>query len=287
MRNSFSKILTLIMLMSLLLVGIAFAQPAAKAQPGEQNTAEQVEQTEDAVAPEEEAAPVEQEEVEQAVEEMEKSSGFRSVAEFLFGRSLVKEFVDGGWAMWPILAVLIYGLAYAIWKFISLMYAKVNLNKFLAEILPLIKEKKIKEAAEKAQKTRGPVAAVVYAGLIKADRGIEAVEKNMENAAMIEMSYLEKGFVEMTSTITLAPMFGFLGTVDGMIVAFDAIAKARSVDATIVADGIKIALITTKYGLISAIPVQLFYNIFTTMVDGIVIDMQRASEKVTEALIES
>ncbi len=287
MRNSFSKILTLIMLMSLLLVGIAFAQPAAKAKPGEQNTAEQVEQTEDAVAPEEEAAPVEQEEVEQAVEEMEKSSGFRSVAEFLFGRSLVKEFVDGGWAMWPILAVLIYGLAYAIWKFISLMYAKVNLNKFLAEILPLIKEKKIKEAAEKAQKTRGPVAAVVYAGLIKADRGIEAVEKNMENAAMIEMSYLEKGFVEMTSTITLAPMLGFLGTVDGMIVAFDAIAKARSVDATIVADGIKIALITTKYGLISAIPVQLFYNIFTTMVDGIVIDMQRASEKVTEALIES
>jgi len=273
--------------MSLLLVGIAFAQPAAKAKPGEQNTAEQVEQTEDAVAPEEEAAPVEQEEVEQAVEEMEKSSGFRSVAEFLFGRSLVKEFVDGGWAMWPILAVLIYGLAYAIWKFISLMYAKVNLNKFLAEILPLIKEKKIKEAAEKAQKTRGPVAAVVYAGLIKADRGIEAVEKNMENAAMIEMSYLEKGFVEMTSTITLAPMLGFLGTVDGMIVAFDAIAKARSVDATIVADGIKIALITTKYGLISAIPVQLFYNIFTTMVDGIVIDMQRASEKVTEALIES
>lgn len=287
MRNSFSKILTLIMLMSLLLVGIAFAQPAAKAQPGEQNTAEQVEQTEDAVAPEEEAAPVEQEEVEQAVEEMEKSSGFRSVAEFLFGRSRVKEFVDGGWAMWFILAVLIYGLAYAIWKFISLMYAKVNLNKFLAEILPLIKEKKIKEAAEKAQKTRGPVAAVVYAGLIKADRGIEAVEKNMENAAMIEMSYLEKGFVEMTSTITLAPMLGFLGTVDGMIVAFDAIAKARSVDATIVADGIKIALITTKYGLISAIPVQLFYNIFTTMVDGIVIDMQRASEKVTEALIES
>ena len=109
----------------------------------------------------------------------------------------------------------------------------------------------------------------------------------MENAAMIEMSYLEKGFVEMTSTITLAPMLGFLGTVAGMIVAFDAIAKARSVDATIVAEGIKIALITTQYGLIAAIPIQLLYNIFTTMVDGLVIDMQRASEKVTEALIES
>lgn len=286
MRNSFSKILTLIMLMSLLLVGVAFAQPAGQDAQGEENTAEQVDQAEDAEAIKEEAAPVE-EEVEEVAEEVEKSSGFRNVAEFLFGRSLVKEFVDGGWAMWPILVVLIYGLAYAIWKFISLMYAKVNLNKFLEEILPLIKDKKIKEAQEKAQATRGPVAAVVYAGLLKADRGIEAVEKSMENAAMIEMSYLEKGFVEMTSTITLAPMLGFLGTVDGMIVAFDAIAKARSVDATIVADGIKIALITTKYGLISAIPVQLFFNIFTTMVDGLVIDMQRASEKVTEALIES
>ncbi len=280
MRNSFSKILTLIMLMSLLLVGIAFAQEAPAEQVGE-DAVEQVEETVEAAAPEEAAVP------EQAVEEIEQKSGIRGVAEFLFGRSLVKEFVDGGWAMWPILFVLIYGLAYSIWKFISLMYAKVNLNKFLAEVLPLIKDKKIKEATEFAQKTRGPVAAVVYAGLLKTDRGIDAVEKNMENAAMIEMSYLEKGFVEMTSTITLAPMLGFLGTVDGMIVAFDAIAKARSVDATIVADGIKIALITTKYGLIAAIPIQLFYNIFTTMVDGLVIDMQRASEKVTEALIES
>ncbi|HPH61702.1 MAG TPA: MotA/TolQ/ExbB proton channel family protein [Candidatus Syntrophosphaera sp.] len=217
----------------------------------------------------------------------EKSSGLKGVAEFLFGRSLVKSFLDGGWAMWPILFVFIYGLAYAIWKFISLMYAKINLNDFLNKILPLIKERKIKEATEIAKKTRGPVAAVVYAGLLKADSGVEAVEKSMENAAMIEMSYLEKGFVEMTSTITLAPMLGFLGTVSGMVVAFDAIAKARSVDATIVAEGIKIALITTQYGLIAAIPIQLLYNIFTTMVDGLVIDMQRASEKVTEALIES
>jgi biopolymer transport protein ExbB len=109
----------------------------------------------------------------------------------------------------------------------------------------------------------------------------------MENAATIEMSYLEKGFVEMTTTIALAPLLGFLGTVDGMILAFDAIAKARSVDATIVAYGIKVALITTKYGLIVAFPTQFIYNIFTTMVDGLVIDMQRASEKVIEALIES
>jgi biopolymer transport protein ExbB len=271
MRNKFSKILPIIMLMSMLLVTFAYAQPADTA----------------AVADTAIAAPVADVATPEAPAEVQKSSGLKSVAEFLFGKSLVKQFLDGGWAMWPILLVFVYGLAYAIWKFISLMYAKINLNDFLAKILPLIKEKKIKDATELAKKTRGPVAAVIYAGLLKADRGVDAVEKSMENAAMIEMSYLEKGFVEMTSTITLAPMLGFLGTVSGMIVAFDAIAKARSVDATIVADGIKIALITTQYGLIAAIPIQLFYNIFTTMVDGLVIDMQRASEKVTETLIES
>ncbi len=249
MRKRFSKILLLVIVLGVLLTSFAYAQTTEPA--------------------------------------AQQSSGLKAIAEFLFGRSLVKTFIDGGWAMWPILVVAIYGIAYIIWKFIALMYAKINLNDYLNKIIPLIKEKKIAEATELSKKTRGPVAAVVYAGLLKADRGIEAVEKSMENAAMVEMSYLEKGFVEMTSTITLAPMLGFLGTVNGMIVAFDAIAKARSVDATIVADGIKIALITTEAGLVVAIPVQFLYNIFTTMVDGLVIDMQRASEKVTEALIES
>jgi biopolymer transport protein ExbB len=104
---------------------------------------------------------------------------------------------------------------------------------------------------------------------------------------MIEMSYLEKGFVEMSSAITLAPMLGFLGTVSGMITAFAAIAAARAVDATIVASGIMIALITTQAGLLVAIPIQFFNNIFITMVDGLVIDMQRATEKVVETLIEN
>lgn len=217
----------------------------------------------------------------------EAVSGTKNLAEFVFGSGMVKWFKDGGWAMWPILLVTIYGLAYIIWKFITLLQAKINLNNFLGRIIPLIKEKKFKEAIDLASKTRGPVAAILHAGLLKASQGVNAVEKTMENAAMIEMSYLEKGFIELSTTITLAPMLGFLGTVSGMISAFDAIAAARAVDATIVASGIKIALITTQAGLIVAIPVQFFNNIFTTMVDGLVIDMQRASEKVIEALIES
>jgi len=213
--------------------------------------------------------------------------GLQSFAELVFGSGMVKWFKDGGWAMWPILFVTIYGLAYIIWKFIALITGKVNLNSFLNKIIPLIKEKKIKEALEIAKATRGPVASIIYAGLLKADGGYSAVEKAIENAAMIEMSYLEKGFLEMSTTITLAPMLGFLGTVAGMIAAFDAIAAARAVDATIVASGIKIALITTEAGLIVAIPVQFFNNMFVTMVDSRVIDMQRASEKVIEALLEA
>ncbi len=248
MRKIFSKVLVLTVMMTMLLISLSYAQ---------------------------------------APETAEAAAGSKSIAEFLFGRWLVNFFTNGGWVMWPILLVAIYGLAYVIWKFIALMYAKINLNEFLNKVTPLIKQKKYKEAAEIAKKTRGPVASIVYEGLLKGDRGVDAVEKSMENAAMIEMSYLEKGFVEISSAISLAPMLGFFGTVDGMVVAFDAIAKARSVDATIVASGIKIALITTEAGLAVAIPIQLLYNIFTTQVDALVIDMQRASEKVIETMIES
>jgi biopolymer transport protein ExbB len=216
-----------------------------------------------------------------------KGGIIENVAIVIFGSGLVRWFKDGGWAMWPILFVATYALAYMIWKLIALLYGKIRLNSFIDTIVPLVKQKKFKEATDFAGKTRGPVAAIIYAGLLKADRGVDAFEKAIENAAMIEMSYLEKGFTEMSAGITLAPMLGFLGTVAGMITAFDAIAAARAVDATIVASGIKIALITTEAGLSVAIPVQFFNNLFVTWVDGLVIDMQRASEKVTEALIEA
>lgn len=248
--RKFSYIMLLVVLVSLVLPGVAFAQEA-------------VEQTAAAT----------------------NGGGMENFAELVFGSGMVKWFKDGGWAMWPIIIVAIYGLAYIIWKFIALIYGKINLNNFLDKVVPLIKSRKYKEAAELAKGTRGPVAAIIYAGLLKAEGGIPAVEKAIENAAMIEMSYLEKGFIELSTTITLAPMLGFLGTVSGMISAFDAIAAARAVDATIVASGIKIALITTQFGLIVAIPVQFFNNIFTTMVDGLVIDMQKATEKVIEAML--
>ena len=272
MKKRFSLTLLLILSMTFVFTSLAYAQDAAgTADPATVTTV--ADSATPAVATETVAdAP---------------ASGNKNFAEFVFGSGIVKWFKDGGWAMWLILFVAIYSLAYGVWKFITLIYAKINLNKFLNTILAFIKDKKIKEALELAKKTRGPVAAITYAGLLKYDRGSDAVDKAMESAAMIEMSYLEKGFIEMSSGITLAPMLGFLGTIAGMITAFAAIAAARAVDATIVASGIMIALITTEFGLIVAIPIQFLNNIFVTMVDGLVLDMQRASEKVIETLIEN
>jgi len=220
-------------------------------------------------------------------EETEQMSNLEILARKLVGGYMVKLFLDGGWLNWPILILFIWGLALSIWKLLSLSYAKINVADFLNKIIPLVKDKKYKEAIEIANKTRGPVAAVVYAGLLKTDRGVEAVEKAIENTATIEMASLEKQFISMSSVINLAPLVGFFGTILGMRIAFDAIAAAGDVDPTIVADGISVALITTMTGLSVAIPVQFFFNVALQMVDGLVLDMQRAIDKVTETIIEN
>jgi len=220
-------------------------------------------------------------------DEADRMSNLEILARKLVGGFMVKLFIDGGWLMWPILFLGIWGIALCIWKFVALTYAKANVSDFLNDILPLVKNKKYQEAIEVAKKTRGPVAAVIEAGLLKADRGTEAVEKAIENTATIEMAFLEKQFISMSTVINLAPLVGFFGTILGMIVAFDAIAAAGDVDPTIVADGISLALITTMAGLAVAIPVQLFFNILLQMVDNIVLDMQRAIDKVVETFVEN
>jgi biopolymer transport protein ExbB len=220
-------------------------------------------------------------------DESPSMSGFEMFARKILGSGFVDLFINGGFTMWPILILLIWAIATIIWKLVSLSYAKTNVNDFLDKIVPLIKEHKFAEAIKISESTKGPVAAVVHAGLLKADKGIESVEKAMENAGILEMAFLEKGFIPISTTINLAPMLGFFGTMVGMIAAFDAIAKAGEVDPTIVASGMKIALITTAAGLAVAIPAQFFNNMFLSMVDGLVMDIQKGSEKVIETLIEN
>jgi len=213
--------------------------------------------------------------------------GFEGFARRIVGSGLVDLFIEGGWVMWPMLLLVIWALATSIWKIISLRYAKISVHDFLNRLTPLIKEKEIDEATKLCAKTRGPVANVLHAGLLKADKGIEEVEKAVENAGILEMSFLEKGLIALATTINLAPMLGFLGTVVGMIKAFQAIEAAGEVEPTIVAGGISIALITTASGLAVAIPIQLINNFFVSAIDGIIIDMQTGSEKLTESLLEA
>lgn len=260
-------ILTLIVLfaMNILLSTAIFAQT----ETATTDTTAQV------AAPAEQTAPAEA-----------KNTTLEYYARKVAGSYLVDLFINGGWVMWPMLILTIWGFAIVIWKLVQLSYARINLNLFLSKIIPLVQEKKYKEAAEIAKNTRGPVAIVAHAGLLKAEMGTEALESAIENSSTIEMAFLEKGFIHINTTINLAPMFGFFGTILGMIQAFDSIAKAGEVDPTIVADGIKVALITTLAGLAIAIPVQFLNNILLTMVDGLVIDMQRAADKIVETYVE-
>jgi len=219
-------------------------------------------------------------------EETSQSGVLEMFARKIVGSGLVDLFIQGGFVMYPMLLLLIWGIATIIWKIISLNYAKVNLNEFLGKVIPLIEEKKYNEALKLCEETKGPVAAVMHNGLLKVDKGVDAVEKAIENAGVIEMAFLEKGFIPLSTTINLAPMFGFFGTIVGMIRAFRDIAAAGEVEPTIVATGIQIALITTAAGLAIAIPMQFFNNMFLGMVDGLVMDMQRGSEKMIETLVE-
>lgn len=219
-------------------------------------------------------------------EETSQSGGLEMFARKIVGSGLVDLFIQGGFVMYPMLLLLIWGIATIIWKVISLSYAKINLNDFLGKVIPLIEGKKYDEALKLCEETKGPVAAVMHNGLLKVDKGIDAVEKAIENAGVIEMAFLEKGFIPLSTTINLAPMFGFFGTIVGMIRAFRDIAAAGEVEPTIVATGIQIALITTAAGLAVAIPMQFFNNMFLGMVDGLVMDMQRGSEKMIETLVE-
>ena len=274
MRRRFLTVLLLMALANFLLTALAYAQEETT---GEATTEEAT--TEEVI--EGEAA------AEVPFEESPQTGGMEMFARKIVGSGLVDLFIQGGFVMYPMLLLLIWGIATIIWKIISLNYAKINLKDFLDKLVPLLKDKKYAEATKLCENTKGPVATIIHAGLLKVDLGMEAVEKAVENAGVIEMAFLEKGFVPLSTVINLSPMFGFFGTMIGMIRAFRDIAAAGEVEPTIVATGIQIALITTAAGLAVAIPVQFFNNMFLGMVDGLVMDMQRGSEKLIETLVEN
>lgn len=199
---------------------------------------------------------------------------------------LVERFNEGGpmW-MWPVLICFIIGLAIAFERIITLNRADINTRKFIVNVKRALDEGGIPAAEEVCARTRGPVASVFQAGLLRADEGIEAVEKAVVSYGSIEMSFLERGLVWLSLFISLAPMLGFLGTVVGMIQAFDAIEEAGDISPSLVAGGIKVALLTTAFGLIVAIILQFFYNYAVSKIDRIVVEMEDASIELIDSLI--
>lgn len=198
---------------------------------------------------------------------------------------LQEKYNAGGLFMHPILASLIIGLAFSIERFWTLTRANINTKKFLVDVKKALDEGGIEKAKELCANTRGPVASVFHAGLLRVDEGIEAAEKAIIAYGAIEMSFLERGLIWISTFITLAPMLGFTGTVQGMIQAFDAIKEANQISPSIVAGGIAVALLTTLFGLIVAMILQVFYNYFVSRVDKIVVDMEESSVELIDALV--
>jgi len=199
---------------------------------------------------------------------------------------MVDIFVKGGIFMWPLLFMLFFGIVVILERFWTLGKAHINAKKFMVELQDALKQRGPEGAAELCANTRGPVATVLHAGLLRLDRGIGHVEKSIEDSGAIEMAFLERGLVWLSTVANLAPLVGFLGTVSGMIRAFNDIAAAGDVDPSVVAGGISEALITTAAGLVVAIPMQAAYNFFLAKVDKIIIDLQESSNQFVDNLVQ-
>lgn len=197
------------------------------------------------------------------------------------------KFIEGGpMFMGIILLLLILGLAVVIERIIYLNLASTNTKKLLTNVEKALDEQGIEGAKEVCRNTRGPVASIFYQGLSRSDEGIEAVEKSVTAYGSVQMSQLESGLTWISLFIALAPMFGFMGTVLGMISAFDAIEAAGDIAPSLVAGGIKIALITTVFGLIVAAVLQVFYNYILNKIDSIVMSMEDASISLVDILVK-
>ena len=191
---------------------------------------------------------------------------------------------DTGFMRWPLAGCLILGIVVIILKMISLQVKAAKTRSILKDVDELLTQQQIREALELTRDTDAPAANILYAGLERSEEGTDRVMKAIENQGLIEMSKLESGLVILATLSTIAPLLGFLGTVIGMIIAFQSIEAAGEVEATLVAGGIKVALLTTAAGLAIAIPVSIGHNYFVSFIDGLVIDMEESAQQMVDTL---
>ena len=249
------------------------AQDAAEAAP----VAEEV--TVDSAAVEAPEAPAV--EAEEVVEEAEEG------AIVALHKTLKTKFIEGGAGfMAATLLCLVFGLALCIERIIYLSLSKTNTKALLANVEAALKNGGIEAALEVCRNTRGPVASIFYQGLSRYEEGVEVVEKTVSSYGGVQLGLLEKNLSWISLFISIAPSLGFLGTIIGMIQAFDKIQQVGDISATVVAGGIKVALLTTLLGLIIAIILQVFYNYILSLVEGLVNEMEDASISLLDLVVE-
>jgi biopolymer transport protein ExbB len=255
-----------------------FSTNVVYAQDENTDTTEQVTEdpvtTDETTTEEEPAAPVTTDTAEE-----EGPTGFQMLKE---------KFIEGNWFFMSfVLLCLIFGLAFSLERIITLNIASVNTDKLLSRIDDNLKSGDMEGAKEVCRSTQGPTASVIYEGLRNAGGGPAEVEKAIVSYGSVQMGLLEKGLVWISLCIAIAPMLGFMGTVIGMIQAFDDIERVGDLSPSVVAGGIKVALLTTVFGLIVAIILQLFYNYIISKIDGIVNKMEEATYTLVDVMAEN
>ena len=204
-----------------------------------------------------------------------------------FHQALKRKFVEGNAGFMSLVALaLVLGLAFCIERIIYLTLSEINAKKFMEDLDALIGEGKIEEAKELCRNTRGPVASICYQGLLRIGESTEEIERSVESYASVQVGNLEKGTSWIKLFIAIAPSLGFLGTVIGMVMAFDQIQMAGDISPTIVASGMKVALITTIFGIIAALILQIFYNYIISKIEHLTSQMEESAITLMDAIMK-
>ena len=220
-----------------------------------------------------------------AQDEMSAADLLSGNSEQPLNQALKQKFIEGGPEFMSLIIIcLIIGLALAIERILYLSFSKINTKKLVEKVEVALKEGGIEKAKAVCRDTRGPVASIFYQGLLRYDQGLDVVEKTIVSYGSVQQSQLESGLSWISLFIAIAPSLGFLGTVIGMINAFDAIQAAGDISPNVVAGGMKVALITTVGGLIVAMILQVFYNYILAKIESITIDMEDSSISLVDVL---
>ncbi|MBR3907696.1 MAG: MotA/TolQ/ExbB proton channel family protein [Bacteroidaceae bacterium] len=257
-----------------------FGTAQVAAQTDEVNNVQQTEAVADSAAVANDSVAVEEPAVEEpaaeeaaAPVEVAEEAGLAGVH-----KSLKTKFIEGGAEFMALVAIaMVIGLAFCIERIIYLSMAQVNTKKLMASIADALSKNDVEAAKEICRNTAGPVAAICYQGLLRIDEGLETVERSVVSYGSLQSSMLEKNCSWITLFIAMAPSLGFLGTVIGMVMSFDEIQQKGDISPTIVAGGMKVALITTIYGILVALILQVFYNFILTKIESLVSDMEDSS----------